>query len=136
MFSSEFVAGYLSSSCSFIEYSRGGLIYFALQVKTTADNAPLLAQIALFFEIKNKVYVYRKGSANGYSLLLIRNRQIIEKVIMPFLNQYLIGEKRNHYIDWRNRFYENSSTWNFRNINSEVNPDCYRIVDKNENQSE
>jgi len=127
-----FVAGYISACGSFIEYTRGNHQYFAFQIKTPSDNSILLNQIASFFSLNNRVYNYKHGT-QSYALLIVRDRNTLERTLIPFFNEYLVGIKKHQFLDWQGRFLNNSSTWNFRNIKSISNPQMYKIVDKKPN---
>jgi hypothetical protein len=134
MLSPLFIGGFLSSCGSFIEYNRGKYTYFAFQIKTVTENTSLLNQIAAYFEINNRVYNFNKQK-QSYALLIIRNRQTIEKVLIPFFDQYIEGYKKQQYLDWKSRFIKNSSTWNYRNITTTAKPESYQIVDKKPNNN-
>ncbi len=117
MLSPFFVAGYISATGTFIEYKRNNNIYFAFQIKTLPQNVSLLNQIAAYFEVINRVYNFSQ-TKQRYAQLIIRNRQVILKTLMPFFDEYLDGYKKTQYLQWKKRFLENCSTWNFRNITS------------------
>ena len=130
MLSHSFIGGFISSCGSFLEYTRNGRSYFGFQIKTSINNSNLLNRVAAFFEINNHVYNNR-NKKQTYALLIVRNRQVIEKQLIPFFDEYLEGVKKQQYLDWKSRFYKNSSMWNYRNVTSVGNPDIYTIVDKN-----
>lgn len=132
MLSEAFIGGFVSACGTFIEYKRSGHTYAAFQLKTPIDNANVLERIAGFLELRNRVYKYSHKS-QSYALLIIRNREVIEHRLIPMFDAYLEGVKKQQYIEWKYNFYKNSSTWNFRNIKTESNPQNDKIVDKNPN---
>jgi len=132
MLSNEFMGGFISACGTFLEYNRYGRKYFAFQIKSPLENAGLLNQIAASLQLYNHVYTFSRAKP-PYSLLLIRSRHSIISNIMPFLDQYLDGAKRAVYEDWKIRFWENCSTWNYRNVTSPGQAEKYKLVDKKPN---
>jgi hypothetical protein len=132
MLTQEFIAGYVSAFGSFLEYKRGDHTYFAFQIKTTVGNKSLLDQIAATLELNNRVYCYNNGS-QSYSLLIVRDRHSLLTKIIPYFDNHLFGEKEAIYNAWKERINEKRSTWNYRNIKSTINPQGFKIVDKNPN---
>jgi len=135
MLTQEFIAGYVSALGSFLEYKRGDRSYFAFQIKTTIGNRSLLNQIAATLELNNRVYCYT-GPSQSYSLLIVRDRDSLLTKVIPFFDDHLFGEKEAIYTRWKERLIEKCSTWNYRNIKSTINPQGYKIVDKNPNTTQ
>jgi LAGLIDADG endonuclease. len=135
MLTQEFIAGYVSAFGSFLEYKRGNRTYFAFQIKTTIGNKSLLDQIAATIELNNRVYCYT-GKLQSYSLLIVRDRQSLLTKVIPFFDKHLFGEKEGVFNAWKDRIMKNSSTWNYRNIKSPINPQGDTIVDKNPNTTQ
>ena len=135
MLTQEFIAGYVSALGSFIEYKRGEQTYFAFQIKTTIGNKSLLDQIAATLELDNRVYCYIGGS-QSYALLIVRDRHSLLTKVIPFFDNHLFGEKEAIFNKWKGRINEIRSTWNYRNIKSTINPQGYKIVDKNPNTTQ
>lgn len=133
MLSESFIGGFVSSCGTFIEYKRSGHTYSGFQIKTPIDNASILEMMVSFLELKNHVYKYSRTS-QSYALLIIRNREVIQHKLIPIFDAYLEGVKKQQYIEWKYNFYKNSSTWNYRNVTSESNPQNDKIVDKNPNK--
>jgi|GEM_PF-3372245 len=135
MLTQEFIAGYISAFGSFLEYKRGHNTYFAFQIKTTTSNKSLLDQIAATIGLDNRVYCYL-GQDQSYSLLIVRDRQSLLEKVIPFLDGHLFGEKEIIFNDWKGRIIANRSTWNYRNVKGSINPQQYKIVDKNPNTTQ
>ena len=134
MLTQEFIAGYVSAFGSFIEYKRNYNTYFAFQIKTTLANKSLLDQIAASIGLDNQVYCY--NNFQSYSLLIVRDRQSLLTKVIPFFDGHLFGDKDTVFNDWKDRILANRSTWNYRNIKGTINPQHYKIVDKNPNTTQ
>ena len=134
MLTQEFIAGYVSAFGSFIEYKRNYNTYFAFQIKTTLANKSLLDQIAASIGLDNQVYCY--NNFQSYSLLIVRDRQSLLTKVIPFFDCHLFGDKDTVFNDWKDRILANRSTWNYRNIKGTINPQHYKIVDKNPNTTQ
>jgi len=135
MLTQEFIAGYASASGSFLEYKRGFNTYFAFQIKTTISNKSLLDQIAVTLELNNRVYCYT-GRSQNYALLIVRDRHSLLTKVIPFFDNHIFGEKESVFNAWKKRINEKRSTWNYRNIKSNINPQGNKIVDKNPNTTQ
>lgn len=124
MLTQEYISGYVSALGSFLEYKRNQNLYFAFQIKTTISNKSLLDQIAATMGLDNKVYLYASPT-QSYALLIVRDRQSLINKIIPYLENHLFGDKEQIFNEWKNRIIKNSSTWNFRNVKSTINPQLY-----------
>jgi len=121
MLSLEFVCGFVSGSGLFSERVMRNKKQFVFQIKTTIDNHELLEQIALTLNLKNHVYDYISDKQK-YSLLVVRDRHSLINIIIPTFNNQLIGSKVFLFNTWRDNLLQNCSTWNYRNIKADINP--------------
>lgn len=132
MLTQEFIAGFVSANGSFLEFRKNFNISFAFQIKTTLSNASLLNQIAATLELDNRVYLY-DYQKQAYALLVVRDRESLLAKIIPFFDNHLVGQKEQIFNEWRSKIVAYSSTWNYRNIKSTINPQSYQVVDKKPN---
>lgn len=121
MLSLDFVYGFVSGCALFSERTAHGKKQFAFQIKTTIDNHELLEQVALTLNLKNHVYDY-VSDKQKYSLLLVRDRHSLINIIIPLFDNNLYGHKSIEFNVWKSNLIANCSTWNYRNIKTNSNP--------------
>lgn len=106
MLSLDFIAGLVAGEGSFMRVSYGKKqTVFVFQLKMHASERPLFEEIKQTLGLKGKIYEYNHQNRH-YVLILVRNRNEIENIIIPTFSNRLHGLKKIQFDTWKNNYIE------------------------------
>jgi len=101
----DYIAGIVETSGSFYWSNTTRKAYPVFQVKLVGRETDLLKAIKSKLGLNEVVHEYLHDGRH-YAVLTVRRRSSIERIILPFLDQRLIGSKQAVFDAWRDRFYQ------------------------------
>ncbi len=97
----DFYAGYITAHGSFFWTTINKEKIPVFQLKTRYSDKKILELFKKRVNLTQKIYTIKQGGSK-YCLLLVRNRTILTKKIIPFFDCRLFGEKERTFSSWKN----------------------------------
>ncbi len=98
--STEFAAGIVSLSATFIHIDSARVEQFGFQIKLSQENYELIKIVRDCIGIKNPIRFFKEGSTT-YALLNTRSRKLLLRKVIPFMDERLRGPKLLPYLQWK-----------------------------------
>jgi len=120
----EFVAGIITSQGYFgwVKQNKGKQKVAVFQVRMNYKDKDLLFSIRNSLGLKEAVYEYGRQNKNKthqrqhISLLLVRRREVIKKIIIPAFDGRLYGLKEKQFNQWKKEFSEQEKIWRYHYV--------------------
>ncbi len=99
----DFIIGVISVLGTFFHTQTALIDQFGFQIKMPLENQKLLELIRIKIGLRSSVRIFTTKTGS-YALLITRSYKEINKKVIPFVDDRLLGQKLKQYVAWKNQF--------------------------------